>query len=734
MKTIKYVLSLALVFFISCSDDDNDLSFLNSVTAPSSVSALFQVTQDNTGLVTITPSSEGGVSYNITLGDDTAEPVSVDQGDNIDHTYAEGTYTVVIEATGITGLKTSTSQELVVSFNAPQNLVVTIENDAAISKQVNVTATADFAMSYEVDFGDGSDILPANIGETVSHIYQDPGLYTINVTAMGAAIETTTYTEVDFEVTEILAPIASAPSPPFIQEADVISIFCGDFTDVPDSNYFPYWGQATPPYAVALFDLDGDEMLQYVNLTYQGIDIGSAVDASIMETLHIDVWTPNDMSIDIYPLPDGVVPDDERFVTRTLVANQWNSFDIPLSEFTDQGLPINNLKQFKFTGSPSGEGTVFIDNLYFWKAPSTYVPLLFDDFEGNGNITTWIGDAAGLTIDDPNVVNESINTSLTVLKYEDTGGQYANVQFTADAKFNLTGGQSVFALKIYVPSSSITGSQPNQISLKLQNSDLGGDSWQTQTEIIKPIILDEWQVVTFDFENDAWINLNFNGVDPDPVDRTDLDKVVIQVNSENNFDSVTAYIDDFAYGTTPPADIPPFATDDFEGNGTITTWLGDAAGADTAFANPIDGFAEGMNYSDTVLLYEDTGGQYANVQFTVSPKFDIMAKSKFTLKLYVPSSSITGSQPNQISLKLQNSDLGGDSWQTQTEIIKPIVLDAWQELTFDFVNDAWINLNFNGVDPDPIERTDLDKVVIQLNSENNNDSVTGYIDDFNYHK
>ena len=133
------------------------------------------------------------------------------------------------------------------------------------------------------------------------------------------------------------------------------------------------------------------------------------------------------------------------------------------------------------------------------------------------------------------------------------------------------------------------------------------------------------------------------------------------------------------------------------------------------------------------MKYDDQGGQYANAQFTVATKFDLTAKSKFTLKIYVPSSSITGSQPNQISLKLQNSGLGGNSWQTQTEIIKPIVLDQWQEITFDFVNDNWVNLNFNGVDPDPIDRTDLDKVVLQVNSENNNDLVIAYIDNLNYH-
>ena len=86
MKTIKYILSLALIFFISCADDD-DLSFVDSITAPTNVSAQFLLTQDNSGLVTITPNSDGGVSYKITLGDGTAEAVNLDQGEHIQHVY-----------------------------------------------------------------------------------------------------------------------------------------------------------------------------------------------------------------------------------------------------------------------------------------------------------------------------------------------------------------------------------------------------------------------------------------------------------------------------------------------------------------------------------------------------------------------------------------------------------------------------------------------------------------------
>lgn len=121
MRTLKYILSysLALLMVFSCTDDNN-LDYLDNVVAPSNISALFQVTQDNTGLVTIIPNSNGAVKYNIILGDDTAEPEVVNQGQSVEHIYSEGTYSVTIEAIGITGLKSQVTKDLVVSFKAPK--------------------------------------------------------------------------------------------------------------------------------------------------------------------------------------------------------------------------------------------------------------------------------------------------------------------------------------------------------------------------------------------------------------------------------------------------------------------------------------------------------------------------------------------------------------------------------------------------------------------------------------
>jgi hypothetical protein len=167
--------------------------------------------------------------------------------------------------------------------------------------------------------------------------------------------------------------------------------------------------------------------------------------------------------------------------------------------------------------------------------------------------------------------------------------------------------------------------------------------------------------------------------------------------------------------------------DDFEGNGTITTWAQDASTMDVNFANP---HVEGINTSATVLKYEDTGGQYANVRFDTSDNFNLSTNSTFALKIYVPSSSITGNQPNQISLKLQDGTLGVNSWTTQSEIIKSIVLDEWQQIQFDFATDDYININAGSAPP--TSRADFNRIVLQVNSEDNNDPVIAYIDDFNY--
>ena len=191
-----------------------------------------------------------------------------------------------------------------------------------------------------------------------------------------------------------------------------------------------------------------------------------------------------------------------------------------------------------------------------------------DDFEGNGNITAWVGDNCGANPNFSNPFQQTINTSNTVLRYHDTGGQFANIRFQRNEKFDLTY-SSVFTIKVFVPSNGLTGNQPNQVSLKLQNG-LLNEPWTTQTEIIKSIALDQWQTLTFDFAKDPFHNLD--GGSGNPRYRTDFDRVLIQVNGENNNDQVVAYFDDFFYETIIPID-PVFDqlvwSDEFNNDGSL---------------------------------------------------------------------------------------------------------------------------------------------------------------------
>ncbi|HKL02086.1 MAG TPA: glycoside hydrolase family 16 protein, partial [Cryomorphaceae bacterium] len=171
---------------------------------------------------------------------------------------------------------------------------------------------------------------------------------------------------------------------------------------------------------------------------------------------------------------------------------------------------------------------------------------------------------------------------------------------------------------------------------------------------------------------------------------------------------------------------PQAVEDSFEGNGTIENWFGAGAFIDTEFENP---FQEGLNTSSTVLEYRDLGNTSARAGFELDANFDLSENSTFSFLIYVPSSSVTGSQPNQVALKLQNGNLPDPAF-TETEIIRNIALDQWQSVSFDFAGGNYINaLQLSG---DPVERTDLNRVIIQVNGEGNTDLVRAYIDDFNY--
>ncbi|WP_282090228.1 PKD domain-containing protein [Aquimarina algiphila] len=209
MKIIKSLVFVIVATFIfsGCNEDEDPIVF-QEIAPPTEVTANFNVTQDDTGLVTITPSGVSVSSFQIYFGDvENEEPTIILPGGTAEHIYSEGTYTVKIVGVGTTGLISEFLQEVIVSFRAPENLLVTIDQSVINPAIITVGASADFATLFDVYFGDVVDETPTIImpGETVEHTYQSPGDYTVRVIARGGGIATIESTQV------VTVPIANDP-------------------------------------------------------------------------------------------------------------------------------------------------------------------------------------------------------------------------------------------------------------------------------------------------------------------------------------------------------------------------------------------------------------------------------------------------------------------------------------------------------------------------------------------
>ncbi|QSB26014.1 hypothetical protein [Flavobacterium sp. CLA17] len=492
MKKIHSIISLfVLALFFSCSSDNSDID-LDGLGEPTNISALTTVTQDNTGKVTFVPKGEGVTQYKINFGDGTPDSDYIGAGSNVSHVYKEGIYKSKITAMGLNGKTTEIEKEVVVSFRAPENLVVEVTNDLSVSKKITIKATADFALFYDVYFGETGkpDPISANNGESISYTYQEAGIYTVRVVSKSAAIKTT---EKTIEVTAklVLNPTTSAPTQPSRQAGDVISIYSAKYTDITGTDFYPNWGQST---TLSEFILAGDKMLNYNNLNYQGIALadGVTIDVSGMEYFHMDVWTTDLDKIDTFLISKT---NGEKPVATNLTANGWTSIDIPISAFTSQNLTVADIFQLKLVGTPAGKN-VYIDNIYFYKtaAESIKLPL---DFESASLTYVWggFGNVDAAIIANPN--KTGINLSDKVLKLDKKSGAevWGGASLNLENTLDYTKGTTV---KINVWSPKVGADILYKMELSTSPKDGNGNPTVAIEVHAITTVENAWQVLTYD--------------------------------------------------------------------------------------------------------------------------------------------------------------------------------------------------------------------------------------------
>jgi PKD domain len=499
MKTIQFGYSLLLLAVITmvagCSTtDDRDIDFTDSIAPPTDLKMLVTLSQDNSGTATFTPSGENAAAFTIDFGDG-SEIAELVPGENTTHMYGEGVFSAVLTATNINGESTQLTQEVVVSFLPPENLEITITQNAN-PFSISVSATADLAVSFDVTFGDDpmAEAVPFMTGESVEHTYAAVGTYEVTVRAYSGGT--------NFIMASETVVIENPVTLPIDFESTTINYnfinFGGGFGSVidnPDAT-----GANTSAKVGEFFKEDGAEIFAGTVLV-----LGAPIDFTTETSFSMNTWSPQagiTVKLKLENLDDPNIAAEIDAVTT--VTNEWEtlSFDFSGADLTQEYSKVIVFFEFGETGSGT---TYYFDNIQqgvgggSGGGNAATLPVTFDD----PNITYEIFGFEGAdSAVEANAVSGGINTSPTVVRTIKTDGAafFAGTVVFLDGTIDFQGGTKI-SLKTYSPKVGIP------VRLKLENED-GSEFVELD---VNTTVANEWEELVWDFSG-MGITPNFNKV------------------------------------------------------------------------------------------------------------------------------------------------------------------------------------------------------------------------------
>lgn len=116
------------------------------------------------------------------------------------------------------------------------------------------------------------------------------------------------------------------------------------------------WGQSTK---AELVTIDGVQVEKISSFNYLGWELSPSIDATGYTYMHVDFYPCEATDFGFTPISPG---KEKVWAAPTPVVNEWNSYDVALSEFP---IDLNNIFQIKFDKGNFAEG--YIANVYFYK-------------------------------------------------------------------------------------------------------------------------------------------------------------------------------------------------------------------------------------------------------------------------------------------------------------------------------------------------------------------------------
>lgn len=652
MRTIKYMFQFAALLLVitGCKPELNDdLSFLASATTASKMSALFEITQDNTGNVTITPNGEGAVSYDIYYGDGTTAPAKVQAGKNTTHKYAEGVYNVKIVAYNITGKTSEATQQLTVSFRAPENLEVTANIDAANNFKVNVSAKAIYETMFRVYFGDVPNEVPVSFmeGETISHTYAAVGIYTVRVVALSGGAATTQFTKDITIVDPVLLPLTFESA---TMQYNFINFGGGDVTVV--NNPFKTGINTTNKVG---------KMVKNAPEVWGGslITLGAPIDFSANKIFRMKVYSPRVGAKVLLKVENATNPgiSFEKEVSTT-VANAWEdlAFDYRTINTANSYQKVVLIFDLGTAGNGSANFTFYFDDIRLTNSlPSSQIdlPVTFDAAGVNYTVTDF---GNNNTVDGVDPVNNTNKIKVTTKPNgaETWAGTTIGTPTGFATRIPFAANATKMSIRVYSPAAGIP------VRLKVEDRADPNKSVETQ---VNTTVANAWETMVFDFAN------NVSGT--------------AALNLATTYHKASVFFD---FGTGGSGKVfrwddvemvAPGASGiviplDFESTSpyNITNFSG---GNLTIINNPQSG---GINTSAKVArMVKNAGDPWAGSFITLDQVIDFSVKKTFKMKVYSPRVGA------KVLLKVENLTNGPINFERE---VSTTVANGWEELTFDY--------------------------------------------------
>ena len=644
MRYMKYItlFFLMAVIAIGCKKEKyEDTSFVEAANGPDSLSVLFEITQDNSGLVTITPNGVGAVKYDVYYGHGPATATTIDAGKNTTHIYPEGVFNVRIVAYAVNGKTKELTRQLTVSFRAPANLQVNVTADPANNYRVNVSASALYETNFRVYFGHVPNEVPVSFleGQTVSHLYSATGTYNVRVVALSGGAATTEQTVPFTIVDPLLLPLTFQST---TLNYNWSNFDGGNMTTVNNPNP----GGINTSTKVA-------KMVKSPGQPWGGslIALSSAIDFSTNKIFRVKVFSPRvgaKMLLKVENATNAGI-NFEREATTT-IANQWEYlyFDYSTINTAQSYHKIIVIWELGTPGDGSANFTFHMDDFEL-VASLPPAPLSLPlTFESTTTTFGWFDFDGGQVAVINNPQSSGINTSSRVCRMvknpgQPWGGSFLTLSSAMDFSTN-----KVFRMKVFSPRAGA------KVLLKVENSANAGQNFEKE---VVTTMANNWEDLVFDYSGINTAN-TYNRV-----------VLIFDLGTPGDGSAnFTFLFDDIRLTNSFPVAIPL----NFEYPVTYG-WFDFDGGNMTVINNPQSG---GINTSAKVArMVKNPGQPWGGSFLTLSQPMPFSLSRTFRMKVFSPRANA------KVLLKVENSANSGINFEREVTIG---TANAWVDLTIDY--------------------------------------------------